>query len=218
VHSHDGHARLGSAEPGTTFDRLAAVTYEIESPRQVFRLTNLHLMTPRFGLQALSLGSIATGEGPEQLESHTRRREAEAAVISEFIRTSGAGRPQVVCGDFNMPSFSSIYRSYFAEYINAFEDQNFGYGFTAPCNTQTLWPNNLPWVRIDHVLTTRAWSVRNCRIGKSNGSDHRMVACELQMNVDIDLSETSESATEPEQTSDNDHMSLMSLTRQIWPN
>lgn len=94
-----------------------------------------------------------------------------------------------------MPEFSSIYRHNFSQYQNSFSQTNHGYGYTTPCNTRRLWPNNLPWVRIDHVLATNDWTVQSCRIGETNGSDHRMVACTLQMNSKLELSEIQQRQT-----------------------
>jgi endonuclease/exonuclease/phosphatase family metal-dependent hydrolase len=82
-------------------------------------------------------------------------------------------------GDFNMPTVSHLYRSVWRDFTNAFEEAGWGFGYTAPCTTHARWFDDVPWVRIDHILADPTWTVRACEIGHGRGSDHRLIWASL---------------------------------------
>jgi endonuclease/exonuclease/phosphatase family metal-dependent hydrolase len=152
--------------------REVAVAYSVDTPRGITRILNVHLETPRSGLEAF-LGAARSrrwNECSTEMESVTerRRRESEDAVQL----TVAGGERVLVAGDFNMPVESAIFSKYWSSYQDAFTVAGFGWG-----NTKfTRW-----WgVRIDHVLAGRAWRPRACWVGPDLGSDHRPVLAELE--------------------------------------
>ena len=58
---------------------------------------------------------------------------------------------------------------------STFDAAAFGYGYTSPCQGSRFWPDNMPWARIDHILCSRDWTVRACEVGRTDGSDHRLI-------------------------------------------
>ena len=91
----------------------------------------------------------------------------------------GSKLPQLIVGDFNTPTVSDIYDVAWHGFANAFEQTGWGFGYTAPCTTHRRWFNDVPWVRIDHILADDHWTVYACGIGSGNGSDHRLIWAKL---------------------------------------
>ncbi len=163
------------------FQRTTAIAVEVDAPFGKFVLMDLHLMTARKSLIELRPASIVGGEGPQVVTTMLLERDEEARQTRAFIADSSRGLPTIVVGDFNMPTSSSIYRSYFDDFRNTFEAASWGCGYTAPCRPIRFWPANTPWQRIDHILTGRPWQVLECHIGQRDGSDHRLIAATLQL-------------------------------------
>jgi endonuclease/exonuclease/phosphatase (EEP) superfamily protein YafD len=81
----------------------------------------------------------------------------------------------ILAGDFNMPTESAIYRTFWAAYANAFSDAGWGFGYTE-------WPGmrRLPFgIRIDHILAGPGWHPLRCWVGPNIGSDHLPLIAEL---------------------------------------
>lgn len=180
---HRGEYWIGSRYPleqiatceAAAFDRMTALQVLVRHPRGDFLVTNLHLMTARRGLSELSLGGIISGDAIAGLRQQRRWRAAEAGATRKFLSKSSSDRPHLVVGDFNMPTSSSLYRFYFSDLANAFDEAGWGYGYTSPCRPMRYWLPNSPWVRIDHVLASHHWQVTTCGTGETDGSDHRLV-------------------------------------------
>ena len=163
-----------------SLERRSAIVVKIKSPMGEFLVTNIHQTTARHGLSELSIGSMFTG-GPASVEEYQRKRAEEAFTTRVFLSEQGWKTPTLVLGDFNMPSSSSIYQRNWSTFQNAFDVAGKGYGFTSPCNTDRLWPNNTPWLRIDHVLASHHWRINHCQVAMDNGSDHRAVAASVNL-------------------------------------
>jgi vancomycin resistance protein VanJ len=178
--------RVDLCEKGD-FAHPPALTVRIDTPQGSFLLHDLHLTTPRYGFQKLNLHSVLDGSGPRSVESSTERRLAEAnrvrAYVDKIDGTKREGRllPVVIAGDFNTPSVSSLYRAVWTSFTNAFDKVGLGFGYTAPCTNHRHWFNDVPWVRIDHILADDHWSVATCKTGHSKGSDHRLIWAALSL-------------------------------------
>ncbi len=162
------------------FDRWTAVAVEIDTPDGTIVLGNIHLMTPRHGASGLTLLSPLTGAGVEEFEWHQQMRDEEAGETRTFFNRLD-DRPQLVIGDFNVPTTSSHFQTHWGDRQSAFETAGYGYGYTSPCNASRKWFANTPWMRIDHVLADDRWSIHHCRIGRTDGSDHRLLFTELSL-------------------------------------
>ncbi len=163
------------------FGRRTALAVLLQTPRGPLLLVNLHLETPRHALLKLTPRTVWDGTGVAAVEKMLERRLAETGETWRFVDRLRGDRPVLVCGDFNMPSTSSLFRDYWSEYRDTFDESGWGYGFTAPCSKHRRWPDHTPWLRIDHILVSSEWQVLWCRVGRTNGSDHRLVAAEVAL-------------------------------------
>jgi endonuclease/exonuclease/phosphatase (EEP) superfamily protein YafD len=165
------------------FERSAGMVVEIETPSGPVLLGDIHQMTARRGLLELSKRSLIDGEGPRRLEESQELRAEESLTIRDQIEMARGDKPLLVVGDFNTPVSSQMFQHHWGDFQSAFDLAGIGYGYTSPCKANRYWPKNLPWARIDHILCSPEWSVRSCQIGKSAGSDHRLIAATLQLST-----------------------------------
>ena len=113
------------------------------------------------------------------VDSFRDLRTAESGEIRAAIDAHVDDRPLIVVGDFNTPTSSNLFQEFWGDLQSAFDVAGTGYGYTSPCKTHRFWLPQTPWARIDHILCSRHWTIRECHIGHSNGSDHRLIAAEL---------------------------------------
>ncbi len=164
-----------------TFERKTALLCQVEAPHGPLLLCNVHLNTARHGLVELQWHSPLTGVGVENFEWHEWQRQLEAEETLKFVTSHAGEKPLIVLGDFNTPTTSNLFVEHWSAFRSAFELAGRGYGYTAPCNTSRWWPRNTPWVRIDHILVDAAWDVHACEIGRSDGSDHRLIKAQVSL-------------------------------------
>ncbi len=161
------------------FDRVAGIIVEVETLEGPITVANIHQMTARRGLAELSPGELATGAAQAGLEEFQLLRMAEANELREQLREHVGTRPFLVAGDFNTPTSSSLFQHTWRDLTSAFDQAGTGYGYTSPIKPQQYWISNLPWARIDHILASPEWTIRDCRVGTSHGSDHHLIYAEL---------------------------------------
>jgi vancomycin resistance protein VanJ len=165
-------SRWSMSEPqivrqGAFSNEVAAVRVTVSMPERDFQLFNIHLETPRAGIEALL--SRRTGldlERVAELETICRARAAESAKVSAWI--AGFAGPKIVMGDFNTPVESTIYRDCWSSLGNAFSSVGWGFGFTKV--SQKLGFSY--GTRIDHVLFSSDWQPLYCHVCEDIGSDH----------------------------------------------
>jgi endonuclease/exonuclease/phosphatase family metal-dependent hydrolase len=194
-----GHYWVGSRYPVTLISdcevtqfggRLAGMLVQIELPSGPIVLGDIHQMTARFGLKELNRNTLINGDGTQELENFEGERYLESIDIRAKVETARADRPLIVCGDFNTPSSSSLFQKHWGDLQSSFDIAGIGYGYTSPCKGNRFWPDNLPWARIDHILCSSEWVVRDCQIGTSDGSDHRLIAATIVLRPKADRTET----------------------------
>lgn len=171
------------------YQRETAIAVEVSAPFGNFVLSDLHLMTARKSLRKLRPQALLTGDGPQAVTTALLERTEEAHQTRAFIHNAARQLPTLVCGDFNMPTSSSIYRSTFEDFTNCFEVAAWGCGYTAPCRQISLWPRNTPWQRIDHIIADSHWRVLECHVGEHDGSDHRLIAATLLLRPIVPTAE-----------------------------
>lgn len=135
-------------------------SHRIEGVDGSFRLTIVHLGTPRAGLERIRRGALV--EGARLLRRDSFLRAIEHRQAAAFA--AQAGSPQIVLGDFNAPPESRIYRDQWEGWTNAFSRVGFGIGGTRL--------NGWIRARIDHVLVDDGWVVVEATLGEDAGSDH----------------------------------------------
>ncbi len=156
--------------------RLAGMIVEIETPGGPIVLGDIHQMTARFGLKELNRNTLINGDGARELEAYEGERYFESIDLRAAIEAARGDRPLLVCGDFNTPASSSLFQKHWGDLQSSFDVAGFGYGYTSPCKGNRVWPDNYPWARIDHILGSNEWTIRQCQIGTSDGSDHRLIS------------------------------------------
>ncbi len=149
--------------PGKT----VAFRYKIAAPGGDVQLFNLHLMTPRWGLEAV----LDRNKGVDlskipRLDAMLWLRAAESQQVSDWI--AGFEGAKIIVGDFNMPFDSAIFRRNWSGYENAFSTAGFGFGFTKMTEKRG-WSYGS---RIDHILYTPPWHCKKAWVDADIGSDH----------------------------------------------
>ncbi len=135
------------------------VRYVIDAPGGPLSLTNVHLETPRHGLEFLF---TEPGEAPARIAANTELRRIESRLARRWVDSAPA--PRLVAGDFNTPLESAIYRRYWGDLEEGFDAAGLGFGFTRI--------NGWIRVRIDHVLSDGPWRAASAVVGPDYGSDH----------------------------------------------
>src|SRR5262249_20573587 len=146
----------------------AALRGELDTPAGRVHLINLHLATPRFGLESVLRQRWREFPGLVEENPDWRRRKAE------LIR-AGAGQvdgPLLLAGDFNTPPDSATYRRCWSSLSNAYCSAGVGWGYT--------YFTQHAAVRIDHILAGDGWRCRACWVGPDVGSPHRPVVADVE--------------------------------------
>lgn len=163
----------------------AMALYDLDGGKLgTIQVLNVHLETARDGLEAIMHERL---EGRDEVRANIELRRWESELARTFLRDHGASLDRlVVAGDFNMPVESAIYRSYWADFENAFSSAGVGYGFTK--HTRLLA------ARIDHVLVGGGVRVEDAWVNDEVGSDHRPVVADLVLEPSATAAKTTASA------------------------
>jgi hypothetical protein len=145
----------------------AVARYELETPIGVVHFINLHLATPRKGLDAVLAERRAA---IAEIEANSERRQLQSDTICQELGLLSG--PVLIAGDFNTPTESTVYRHSWASYTNAFSTAGWGWGYTY----RVRWTG----VRIDHILAGPGWRCHRCRMGPEVGSPHRPLIVDLE--------------------------------------
>jgi len=148
----------------------AVVRYSIDTPGGPIELTNLHLETPRKGLERLDSFDVTT------LRANTELREIESDLARRWVNAgrAGSGVPFVIAGDFNTPVESRIFQRHWGDLTDVFSHAGTGLGMTRY--------NGWIRVRIDHVLVGPGWHADRCVVGEDDyGSDHHPVIADITL-------------------------------------
>jgi endonuclease/exonuclease/phosphatase family metal-dependent hydrolase len=135
---------------------------------------NVHLITPRDTLEAFRHGALSEviQEGTD-----TAVRLGQAAELAEAVRKETG--PVIVAGDFNSPEQRlAVRRLLDAGLRDAFSERGTGYGYTF--GPKTRLGHSLE--RIDHILVSKHFAVRQCLTGEPVTSDHHPVFAELVLH------------------------------------
>ena len=143
------------------------VRYTLRTPNGPLDVTNLHLETPREGLEPITSGELSSGVS--KLRATTVVRTTESRRARELV--DAGGNPFIVTGDFNMPVESNIYERYWSDLNNAFNAVGRGIGATRY--------NGWIRARIDHVLFSDGLAAVRSYVGPDFGSDHRPLIADL---------------------------------------
>jgi vancomycin resistance protein VanJ len=150
---------------------LSSARFLVQLPDREVQVFNIHLKTPRAGLEAVLKERRAAVERLDAvLDFRARESEGVSLWVNEYQG------PKIVLGDFNTPGESVIFRRDWSALTDAFAARGWGFGFTK------ISPD-LGWAygtRIDHVLSTDEIVPLRARVGPSVGSDHLPLLVEFE--------------------------------------
>jgi endonuclease/exonuclease/phosphatase (EEP) superfamily protein YafD len=139
---------------------------QVASPIGEFIVVNMHLPTPRHGLEAVI---HRVPNWPSQIQEGIAHRSHSSQAIAKWVGPPTSG--SLVAGDFNLPPESTIYRRDWSNWLDAFETAGLGWGFTM----HARWSS----VRIDRILFTEPWQCQAVWVGPALGSAHRPVVADF---------------------------------------
>jgi endonuclease/exonuclease/phosphatase family metal-dependent hydrolase len=99
------------------------------------------------------------------------KRAPQAETISDHIRN--CPYPTIVCGDFNDTPSSYTYRILKGPFVDAFLENGLGFGAT--------YAGSIPFLRIDYILHSSAFSGHDFRVIPEKLSDHYPISCTLEL-------------------------------------
>ena len=165
------------------WDHLSCQRYQVKSRQSIITIYNVHLESPRHGLNAIREAGNRFRYLPNairMLEGNVHTRLLQSYILRIFLMKEQG--PVIIAGDLNSPDDTMVCAGLReAGLHDAFAEGGRGYGYTYG---HFLLKNRLPWLReswmrIDHIMmsphfaTQRAWS------GTGDASDHRPVIADL---------------------------------------
>jgi endonuclease/exonuclease/phosphatase (EEP) superfamily protein YafD len=153
---------------GDSEARALALDVELDIQGRPFHVVNLHLETPRDGIEELEMEKLE-GIAAFRQVAEIQRRESEQVTAA----VKAIPGPLLVGGDFNLTADSPIYRRYWSGFGNAFSMAGLGFGYTR-------YEKHLVRARIDHVLGGPGWRPVWSWVGPHVGSDHLPVLADLE--------------------------------------
>jgi endonuclease/exonuclease/phosphatase (EEP) superfamily protein YafD len=151
---------------GSFSEHGAVARCTLNTPQGAVTLFGLHLGSPQ---DALMEAALAEEEGKVDIQANSELRAGQMAWLAEQAKRSSA--PVVLAGDFNTPPMSALFRRQWADFVDAFSETGWGWGFTFIARRTQ--------VRIDYVLAGPGWSCQQCWVGPPVGSPHRPVIADL---------------------------------------
>lgn len=170
------HTPIEDIHTPHTWPRQCLQPYIISTPWGKIHFNTVHLPSPRFGLQeVLHKKTLISPSESKLLISDTEHRRSVSEKVNKVIELQTL--PSIIAGDFNMPVESTIYRSHWNNYKNAFTETGSGYGWTFRDSLHGV-PID---IRIDHILTGNGAKPLICEVGPDVGSDHRPIIADIEI-------------------------------------
>ena len=159
--------RVKQSEPDEPGGAGYVVRFVLDGPTGPIRAANLHLETPRKGLEGLMSRDL------RRMRNNTEIRGIEAKLAREWV-TTGSG-PLLVLGDFNTPVESAFFRDQWGDFADAFSVAGTGFGITKH--------NGWIGARIDHVLASDEWHVDRAVVDTQQLSDHSALIVDVTLRA-----------------------------------
>ena len=159
--------RIKQSEPDEPGGAGYVVRFLLDGPQGPIRVANLHLETPRKGIEGLMSGDR------RRMQNNTEIRGIEARLARAWV-SAGEG-PLIVLGDFNTPVESVFFRDAWGDLDDAFSVAGVGFGTTKH--------NGWIGARIDHVLVSDEWHVDRAIVDSQRLSDHSPLIADLTLRA-----------------------------------
>jgi len=155
-------------------NKPSALWCTIQMPQREVQFITLHFLTPRPGLEAvLNQRSGIDLSRVGELKTALAEQAEESQAVAEFVNQIPGSK--IVCGDFNMPVESPMYRRDWKSMWNAFSTAGLGFGFSKLTEEDGL----VYGTRIDHILYTPPFDCVRSWLAPEVGSDHRPVMADF---------------------------------------
>ncbi|MDT8405487.1 endonuclease/exonuclease/phosphatase family protein [Sulfuriflexus sp.] len=140
----------------------------IETPGGPVGFGNVDLLTPRRALKTiLDRETIFDLTQVDYAQERIAQRWQESEELQRWLQAFPES-DKVFAGDFNLTVDSPIFRSFWAQYQNAYGQTTFGYGHTKITRINIFRYKS----RIDHILATSRLRPLDSWVGPDFGSDH----------------------------------------------
>jgi vancomycin resistance protein VanJ len=147
--------------------RVIAVRAKILWCGRAIPVVDVHLMTPRKGLEAILQSPIG---GLDAFRHVAGVQEVESGLLRRWVEEPTG--EILLAGDFNLTAEHPLYRRDWHVYEDTFARAGWGLG-----RTMFTRHNGL---RIDHILTGPAWRATRSTVGPEVGSAHRPVIADIE--------------------------------------
>ncbi len=163
--------------PNDRWPPVNALRCTINAPTGAIVFCNVHLMTPRPGLErVLNRWTIVNPTESSMLSTIITERRQESQVLEKWL--AAASPCQIVAGDFNQTPDSAIFReSWTSHFTDAFAAVSWGYGYTKTTVKRAFRYG----ARIDHILYGGPYRCTHCWLAEGIGSDHLPLLADLGM-------------------------------------
>ena len=165
------------------WENQTCLRYQIRFNSTIITLYNVHLESPRHGLNAFRTARKQLWYLPkaiQQLEGNVYTRLSQARLLRDMVHREKG--PLIIAGDLNSPDNSLVCATLREIGLHdAFAQGGRGYGYTYG---HFLLKNRLPWLRaswmrIDHILMSSHLETRRSWTGNGDASDHRPVIADI---------------------------------------
>ena len=95
--------------------------------------------------------------------------------MRQIIENLPTDKPVVVCGDFNTPPNTMIYRTFASNLTDSFQHTGKGMGLS--------YPRQFPLTRIDHIFVGSGAAPLRCFQPEIKASDHRPLCADVALNL-----------------------------------
>lgn len=162
--------------------------FELDWNGKHIAVYNVHFPSPRGTLLAMRSGAFLYGL-PIPSARWSARRQQGALFWNEhqdhardlLERLQAETLPSVIAGDFNAPHLGSIHRSLAQQLTDTHQAAGSGFGFTFPGQTHNPLALGQPWLRLDYIFCSHAWSVQGSWTESDRPSQHRSVAALIEL-------------------------------------
>ena len=164
-------------------EQHTCIRTQVELGGESVALYNVHFATPRFGLNAMREVKRKPWYLPDairQLENSVNARHIQVRALQEYVIQEKM--PVIVAGDLNSPDDSLVCRTLRVTGLHdAFAEGGKGYGYTYGHSLlhKRIPTFNVSWMRIDHIMMSKQFQARSCRVGTGSASAHRPVVADL---------------------------------------
>lgn len=163
-----------------------AIWADIKVKGKTIRVYNLHLHSNSISSEVDELSETteidelndeqkwnATKGILSQVRHAATVRAEQSIVVKRSV--NAAPYPVILCGDFNDPPQSYTYRVLSQNLVDNFEQAGKGFGFT--------YNGNIPFLKIDYILTSPSLDISASKIVSSKISDHKPIVSTLVLST-----------------------------------